>query len=423
MSLTVFYILAIVLLIACSSFFSMSETAFTCVSEIKLKKLANEGDRKAEKTLRILENYDKFLTTILIGNNLVNIAGTSLATLVFSILLGAERGAVASTVAMTLVILAFGEITPKSIAKRNPEKVCMAICSAVRGLMIVLTPLSWLFIRLTRLINRNHEDQATLTEDELEVMIDEIQSDGVLEESEGELIKSAMRFDDIQVSEVYVPRMDVVAVDADAGIEELEDVINKSGFSRIPVFEGSIDNIVGVLYSKEYLIDRMNGKTDTVRELVRPVSYVPETTNIADLLSDFQKTKIHMAIVLDSYGGTKGIVTMEDLLEELVGEIWDESDEVQQDIVKVSDDTWKVKGIANIYDVMHEMDCDFDPEEYEDYSVTGYIFYKLGRGPAKGDSVETDEVTITVKSVKKHRVIDAEFVRKPHSERDGDGSD
>ena len=423
MDLTLLYAVAIVVLIGCSAFFSMSETAFTSVNQIRLKKMANEGDVKAERTLRILEDYDRFLTTVLVGNNLVNIAGTSLATLVFSLLLGAETGAVASTVFMTVAVLIFGEITPKSIAKSRPEKVCIRICGVIRALEIILSPISWLFSKMTKFISRNQPDNDTMTEDELEVMIDEIESDGVIDKDESELIKSAMRFDDVQVSEVYLPRMDIVAIDVSSSPEELGNLIASSGYSRIPVYDKSIDNIIGVAYAKEFYTNNFLGVKFSIKDIVKPVKYVPETMSIATILKDFQKSKIHMAVVLDSYGGTMGIVTMEDLLEELVGDIWDESDEVQQEIVKVSDDTINAKGVANIYDVMEALELKFDPEEYEDYSVTGYIVYKLGRGPVRGDVIEMPDATITVRSVKGRRGMECVFQKREHAQEESEKSD
>jgi CBS domain containing-hemolysin-like protein len=416
MDLTLIYAIIIALLIVCSSFFSMSETAFTSANVIRLKKMEQDGNVKAGKAVSILEDYDKFLTTILIGNNLVNIASTSIATLVFSILLGAETGAMASTVAMTVLVLIFGEIVPKSLAKQYPEKICCKICGVVRALEIVLSPISGLFRKLTSVISKK-DAGATMTEDELEVMIDEIEDEGILEERESELIKSAIRFDDIQVSEVYIPRMDVAAVDIEMTPEGIGEVFVQTGYSRIPAYSKTIDNIVGIIYAKEFYARAFKGTMpENIRDIVRPIKSVPETASIASLLADFQKSKIHMAVVLDSYGGTMGVVTMEDLLEELVGDIWDESDEVQHDVAAMSDGVFTVKGTANIYDAMEKMEIPFDPEEYEDYSVNGFICYKLGRGPSRGDRVSIPGADITVKSVKGRRVIEAEFRKETISD-------
>jgi CBS domain containing-hemolysin-like protein len=398
------YIVAIILLICLSAFFSMSETAFTSVSEIKLKKMANEGDRKAARAIKIIEDYDKFLTTILIGNNLVNIAATSIATTMFAILLGAETGALVSTVAMTLVLLIFSEITPKSLAKKHPERICIGVCSIVHWVIVIFSPLSWLFTKITDLIGSNNEP--AITEDELEVMIDEIQSDGVLEKSESELIKNAMRLDDIKVSEVYVHRVDIVAIDVDEDISVLGELFIKSGFSRIPVYDDTIDNIIGVVYAKTYFTNNAVGVKFSIHDVLMPVKYIPETVSVADALSEMQKSKIHLAVVLDSYGGTRGIITLEDLLEELVGEIWDESDAVQQDVSATTGGIYIVKGMANLDDVMDRVGIFIDRDGYDDPSVSGFIMHKLHRAPTKGDVVELDNATITVNSVKGHRVID-----------------
>lgn len=404
------YIAAIAILICLSAFFSMSETAFTSVNEIKLKKMANDGNKKAARTLEILENYDKFLTTILIGNNLVNIAGTSIATTMFAILLGAETGAIATTVVMTLLLLTLGEITPKSFAKKHPEGTCMAICTIIYWIIWAFTPLSWLFIKLTKLVGSGAD--ATITEDELEVMIDEIQSDGVLEKSESELIKNAMRLDDIPVSEVYVHRVDIVAIDVDEPIEELGKLFISSGFSRVPVYDDTIDNIIGAVYSKTYFTNTALKVTFSIRDILMPVKYIPETVSVANALSEMQKSKIHIAVVLDSYGGTRGIITLEDLLEELVGEIWDESDAVQQDVSAVAGGRYIVKGMAKLDDVIESIGIHIDRDGYEESTMSGFIMHKLQRAPTKGDVVELDNATITVNSVKGHRVIECGLVVK-----------
>jgi len=401
---TIVYIVAIILLMISSAFFSMSETAFTSASEIKLKKLANEGNRNAEKAIRIIEGYDKFLTTILIGNNLVNIAASSLATTVFAILLGAETGAIASTVVMTLALLVFSEITPKALAKKQPERICLGVCSIVYWIIIIFSPLSWLFTKLMKLIGS--DEGPTLTEDELEVMIDEIQSDGILEKRESELIKNAMRLDDIQVAEVYVHRTDIVAIDVDESVDDLGNLFVSSGYSRIPVYDDTIDNIIGVVYSKTYFTNTKLGVAFKIHDILMPVKYIPETVSVADALSEMQKSKMHMAVVLDSYGGTKGIITMEDLLEELVGDIWDESDAVQQDVRASTGGCYIVKGMANFDDVMDKVGIFIDRDGYEDTNFSGFIMHKLQRAPTKGDVVELDNATITVTNVKGHRVID-----------------
>lgn len=407
MNIELVYVFIIVALIICSSFFSMSETAFTSASQFRLKRMALDGDKKAQNALNILENYDEFLTTVLVGNNIVNIAGTSLATIVFSFMLGAETGAVASTVVMTITVLIFGEITPKTIAKKSPEKCCIKACGIIRILIVVFSPISWLFKKMTDSISKGTEEPA-MTEDELEVMIDEIQDDGIIEKKEGDLIKSAIRFDDITAAEIYVPRMDLVSIEVNQSVQELGTMLADSGFSRVPVYDGTIDNIIGVVYAKEFFSNEFRGESFTIRDIIKPVKYVPETMSIATILSDFQKSKVHMAVILDSFGGTLGILTMEDILEELVGDIWDESDEIQQDVIPIDGIRFTVKGTANIYDVMEKIGREFDTQEYEDYSFTGFICHMLGRPPVRGDRVELDGLNITVQSVKGRRVIESE---------------
>lgn len=418
--ITIAYIAIIAVLLVCSAFFSMSETAFTSANQVRLKKMAKDGDKRAEKALGILEDYDKFLTTILIGNNLVNIGASSLATTTIAIILvwmNDSSVSLVSTVVMTIIVLICGEITPKTLAKRNPEKYALKVCGVVSAVEKLFSPVSWLFTKFTNAIgNRVGASEATMTEDELEVMIDDIEEDGVLEESESRLIKSAIRFDDTQVGEVFVPRVDIVGIDAGASNDELRVRFNSTGFSRIPVYDGSIDNIIGVVYSKDFFSAMFNGRQFAIRDIMKPMKYVPETMSIADILSDFQKSKVHMAVVLDSYGGTMGIVTLEDILEELVGDIWDESDVIQLDVTPIGENRYKVKGDANIFDTMEKLGVEFDPGEYDDYSVTGYVFYRLDRSPLRGDTVDVGNVRIKVTAVKGRRATECEFEVLPQEE-------
>ncbi len=395
---------ALVILIALSAFFSASETAYTSINKVRLKNLVNDGNKKAEKALKLSENYEKLLTTILVGNNLVNILASSICTWMFALFFG-DWSVLAATLFMLVVLLTFGEITPKTVAKRNPEKVAMLFASPLSFVMALLTPISMLFRALSGSINsENADEQPTLTEEELSVMIDEIEGEGVLEKSESELIKSAIEFDDKQVSEILTPRVDIVAVERSATMEDLKNVLLSSGFSRIPVYDGTIDRIIGVIYAKDFYSRYFEGTTAKMEDLMRPVKFIPETTTVARTLTEIQKSMVQMIVVVDSYGGTVGIVSLEDILEELVGEIWDESDEVQYSIVRESDGTYAVLGEANIFDMMEEIGLEFDVGGYEDHTVGGYIQYKLNRIPAKGDRVENDEVKMIVRSVRNRRV-------------------
>ena len=400
-SVLIVYACIIVVLVICSAFFSLTETAFTGANRVRLKKLANDGDKKAEKALVMLEDYDKFLTTNLIGVNVVNIASSTIATVMF-VAIFADLGSVVNIVVMTLVSLTFCEIIPKSVAKKNPVKWCIKTVNIFAVLVKILSPVSWLFTKLTKAIGE--EESSTMSDEELEVLIDECEDDGVLKGNESELIKSAIRFDDVQVGELCIPRMDITAVSRDATPKELADLISESGFSRIPVYSGTIDDIVGVVYAKEYFTRDHRGEPCAIEDLMKPVKYVPESMKASELLNDFQRTKVHMAVVLDSYGGTIGIITLEDVLEALVGEIWDESDEVLEDIVANVDGSLTVKGSASVYDVMDALGRDFSLGGYEEQTITGYIMFRTGRSPVVGDTVESDGVTIRVLSVDGHRV-------------------
>ena len=413
------YAIIIVILIGCSSFFSMSETAFTSVSQVKLKKMASEGNAKAVRTLKILENYDKFLTTILIGNNLVNIAATSLATLFFSILLGAETGALASTVFMTLALLTFGEITPKSLAKRHPEKISMAVASIIRTFEIIFTPLSFIFIKLTAVFSKNDTDPA-VTEDELEFVLEEFESEGAIESTECELIKSAIRFDDMTVLEILTPRVDIVGLDRTASMEDVRKVLLHTGYSRIPIYDGTVDKIIGVIYSKDFYGRYfLPNRDEPIAGIIRRVRFIPETTTVAQALSEIQRSTVQMLVVVDDYGGTVGIVALEDVLEELVGEIWDESDQIEYDIVKESDGTYTVTGDANINDIMEEIGKKFDLEDYDGPTVGGFIQYKINKIPIMGDRIELEGCTMIVTSVRNRRVKYVKVIpEEPSAEED-----
>jgi len=391
-------------LIVLSAFFSASETAYTSVNKIRLKNLVNDGNKKAEKALRLSEEYDKLLATILVGNNLVNILASSICTWLFVSLFG-DWGVLTATLFMLLVLLTFGEITPKTLAKRNPEKIAMIVASPLSAFIVVFTPVSLAFRALSGSLNSDDEaEQPTLTEEELSVMIDEIEGEGVLEKSESELIKSAIEFDDKKVSEILTPRVDIVAVERNATMEDLKNVLLTSGFSRIPVYDGTIDRIIGVIYAKDFYSRYFEHSKVKMEDLMRPVKFIPESTSVARTLTEIQKSMVQMIVVVDSYGGTVGIVSLEDILEELVGEIWDESDEVQYSIVRESDGSYAVLGEANIFDMMEEIGLEFDTGGYDDHTVGGYIQYRLNRIPVKGDRVENDEVKMIVRSVRNRRV-------------------
>lgn len=406
----------VILLLALSAFFSASETAYTSMNRAKIQNLVNDGNRKAKRAMDNYRDFDRFLTTILVGNNIVNIASSTICTAVLSDYFGAELGVIYATVLMITVLLICGEITPKTLAKWHSEKVAMATAGAVHWCMMVLAPLTWGFLKLTGVITKKSADEhkePSMTEEELSVMIDEIQQEGTLEKQEGELIKSAIQFDDIRVSEICVPRVDIVAVNINTDIETMKNTFVTSEFSRIPIYEGTVDHVVGAIFIKDFFMRYVSSKQFRLTDIIRPVKFVPENTSIATVMNELQKAKLHLAIVLDDFGGTVGMVTLEDILEELVGEIWDESDTVRYPVVKESDGTYTVLGDANIFDVMEKIGQSFDSGGYESVSVGGYIYFRAERIPQVGDEVDAGNVRMFVKSIRNRRIREVTFVIDP----------
>ena len=348
---------SLVILVAFSAFFSASETAFSSLNQIRLKSRADDGDSSAARVLAMAEQYDKLLSTILVGNNIVNIAAASIGTILFSRLLGAERGATVSTIVLTIVVLIFGEVTPKSLAKEMPERVATMVSPFLNILIVILTPVTWLFTQWKKLLGHfiHSGESDTITEGELMTMVSEAENDGELTDRESELIRSAIEFDDVEVEEILTPRVDVVAVADDIALEELAQTFAESGYSRLPVYHGTIDNIIGVVHEKDFYIARLKKETK-IDDLVAPTLYTTGSTQISQLLRTLREQHHHMAVVVDEYGGTEGIITLEDILEELVGEIWDEHDEVTEDFRKQSDGSWLVSGSASVDDLFEVLD-------------------------------------------------------------------
>ena len=376
---------ALVILVGFSAFFSASETAFSSLNQIRLKSRAEDGDSSAARVLAMAEQYDKLLSTILIGNNIVNIAAASIGTILFTRMLGAERGATMSTIVLTIIVLIFGEVTPKSLAKEMPEKVATAVSPFLVLLMALMTPLTWLFTQWKKLLGHFvHSGEAdTITEGELMTMVSEAENDGELTDRESELIRSAIEFDDVEVEEILTPRVDVVAVEDDIPLEELAQTFAESGYSRLPVYHGTIDNIIGVVHEKDFYIARLK-KATKIDDLVVPTLYTTGSTQISQLLRTLREQHHHLAVVVDEYGGTEGIITLEDILEELVGEIWDEHDEVTEDFRKQSDGSWLVSGSASVDDLYEELDLP-EEEDIDSNTVNGLVQEKTCHLPKVGD--------------------------------------
>ena len=406
-----FVVMVVVLigvLILSAAYFSAAETAYTGLNPIRVKNLVCEGRKNAEKTLKNYENFDRLLTTTLVGNNILNVATSTLVTMLFSEMLGITWGVVTATVFAATVILIFAEITPKTLAKRNSERYALRLAGSLNMVILILSPITWVFVKLTNFLSKGAKNDSaespSFTEDELHLMIDEVTEEGALEKSEGELIKSAMQFDDIKVSEMYTPRTNMTAVEIETSIDDLRDLFLKSEYSRIPVYKDSVDRVIGAVHSKDFFSKYVRNESFTIEDILMPVKFVPENTSIAALLNELQKAHIHMAIVLDNFGETLGLVTMEDILEELVGDIWDETDEAGYPIHEEKDGGFIVPGEANIFDIMEKIGVELDVCDIQGLTISEYISSVMDRVPRRGDIVEFGNSKMIVRSMKSRRV-------------------
>ncbi len=392
-------------LVAFSAFFSASETSFTSVNMIRIRNMAEEGEQKAVTAVKLVENYDRMLSTILIGNNLVNIALSSLTTVIATKLFG-DAGVALATGVTTLVILTFGEILPKSWAKENSERLVLLFAEPLRLCSLLLWPLSTFFIWLKGAFRRGGEEEKapSFTEKELMYMASVGQEEGVLEEQEKDLVQSALEFDETTVQEVLTPRVNLVALDIEEEQPEILRVVNGKKFSRIPVYEGTIDNIVGVVQSREILKKVIQGRPVRLKNLMTKATFVHRTMKISRLLAQFQRQKTHIAVVIDDYGGTLGIVTMEDLLEELVGEIWDEDEEIITELAPLGEDSWEVSGDMNIEEFFDAIN--YAPRGFEsDFNtMNGWALEMLEHIPQAGEQFSYGRLTVTVKEMDDQRV-------------------
>lgn len=413
-----FMVIILALLICASAFFSATETAYTSVNKIRIKNMAAEGNKKAEKTLKILDRFDALLSTLLIGNNIVNITSASIATVLFTNWLGGDKGVTVSTIVMTLLVLVFGEITPKSLAKEMPEKFAMAAMPIVKVLMVVLTPFNIIFGGWKKLLGKvvHIGKKQSVTEEELMTMIDEVEQEGVLDQNESELLRSAIEFNDVNVEEILTHRVDMIAIDAEDSIEEILEAFRDHPYSRLPVYRETVDNIVGILHEQDFMMMLHEGK-QSIMDAVQPALFVQESMKISDLLRVLQKDNVHMAIVLDEFGGTTGIVTMEDILEELVGEIYDEHDTKEENLFNwVDENTCIVNGNADLDDLFEEMKFQEDPDAYESNTISGWVMEKLDRLPQEGDSFVFENYDVQVTKMEERRVMEIRIQRKSEKE-------
>ena len=403
---TIPLLIAIIVLLLLSGFFSSMETAYSCANKLKLKTMSANGSTRAEKTLRLAEKYDSLISTILVGNNIVNITTSTLSGLLFGLLIANQAtAATVSTAVATVAVLLVGEITPKMIANVYPEKFAMAGYPVLIFFKVILYPVNllfsgwkWLLARIFKLKNT-----AVVTEDEIMTMVEEAQSGGTLKQEETNLIRSVIEFDDLEVADILIPRVNITAVELGTPTDKIKNIFEEEGYSRIPVYKGSIDTIVGILHEKDFFQAYLKGKKD-ISPYLQSVFYTTEHIKISALLKQLQRKKAHMAIVLDEYGGTSGIVTLEDILEELVGEIWDEHDEEVSFCRPIDENTTVFDANASLLDFFEYYGIDND--EYDNFdasTVSGWVIEQLGGIPAVGKKFSYNglEIEVTKSTVKK----------------------
>ncbi len=395
-------ILFIAMLILMSAYFSASETAFFSMNKIRMKNMASNGSKRAELVLKLAENYDKLLSSILIGNNIVNIASSSIATVLFVKWIG-NTGVSVSTAAMTVIVLIFGEITPKSLAKNMPERFALFSAPILRVINIILSPLNLIFSLWQKLVYKvvKPPKDRGVTEEELLTMVEEAQNDGEINPYESELIRNAIEFNDIEVIDIHTNRVDVIAVDLNTSNEEIERIFREHGYSRLPVYKDSIDNIVGILNQKDF----NNASKDDfkIKKIMNTPVFVVPAMKISQLLTLLQKKKSHMAVIIDEYGGTVGIVTLEDILEELVGEIWDEHDEVIENIKKIGDNKYKVLCSSDLDNMFETFNVE---NEFDIATVGGWVIQTFERIPEFGESFDYKNLHITVSKRDNRHIIE-----------------
>ena len=416
--------LALVVLVGFSAFFSASETAYSSLNKIRMKNYADSGNAKARRALRIVDDFDRLLSTILVGNNVVNMASASIATMVATSILGPSGAAIATAI-MTVLVLIFGEILPKTLAKGNSEAIAMATGGLLNFFIKLLTPAVFIFVKIKEialLLVRGPQAQPSVTEEELKYIVESIEQEGVLEEQESDLVQSALEFDEIEVQEILTPRVDLVTINVEASLQDALKVVLDAHFSRIPVYRGTVDNIIGVLQVRDLLKAVVLGDDGPLAHLVSDCIFVHKTMRISALLAEFKAKKLHLAVVTDDYGGTMGIVTMEDVLEQLVGDIWDESDEVHQDLVQTAENEWTVSGDMNIFSLFEEIGEDDRDFESDYNTVGGWAMEMLGHIPEAGEQYTWRDLVVTVSVVEEQRILSVKVERIP-TLTDGDGAD
>ncbi|MDE5862157.1 MAG: hemolysin family protein [Ruminococcus sp.] len=394
-------IVLVVVMMIFSALFSSTETAYSSVNKIRLKNYEAQGNKKATTALKLANRFDEVLTAVLIGNNIVNIATSSVSTLLFVSIFG-KNGAGISTAVITVLVLVFCEVLPKSYAKRNAEKLALLFAKPLSVLVTVLKPAVFVLNKISSLLSSG-EEVPSVTEDELKYMIDEIEEQGVIEEQESELVKSALEFDEITVDEILIPRVKVTGIEINSTIEEIKEIFTTEMYSRMPVYEKSLDDIVGIITNKAFFKMIVEGGSD-INNIIQEVPHIADCKLISEAMRDMQRSKVHLAVVVDQYGGTKGIVTLEDIIEELVGEIYDEDDEIVTRIVKIAPDKFEIAGDMSVYDMLEQLDLDENSIQTEYNTVGGWVTEVMEHIPEKNESAVSGIFRLTVSAVSENTV-------------------
>ena len=391
------YIIILAVLVVLSAYFSASETAFLSLNRIRMKNLVEDGNKRARLVLKLYDNYDKVLSTILVGNNIVNIAAASIATVLIVKLFDDSRGPAIATVVMTVALLIFGEISPKTIAKEKADGFAMTTAPVLNAIVFVLTPINFIFSLWKKLLSRvfKFSDNDAITEEELLTIVEEAESEGGIDSEEGELIRSAIEFSELEASDILTPRVDVVAVSTEDSQERISRTFVETGFSRLPVYENTIDHIVGVIHQKDLYIMQANGGGE-ISSIMKPAIFAHESIKLNVLLKTLQKSKSHIAVIADDYGGTIGIVTLEDIIEEIVGEIWDEHDDIVEDFVDMGDNRHRILCSANLNQMFEYFDM---KDESDTPNVGGWVWEQLEKVPEVGDTFTYSILEVTVSKV------------------------
>lgn len=411
----------IAVLVLLSAFFSGTETAFSCANKIKLKSMVSQGKKHAKAVYNFAdEKYDKLVTAILIGNNIVNLTASALGTILFGMLIkDGNLAATVSTAVLTVAVLLFGEITPKYLASVYPERFCFFFYPLMQLFYWILIPLSKIFDGYKALLAKifKLKKDETVTDEELLSLVEEAEESGTLKEDESELVRSALEFDDLKVEDILVPRVDVYAVAEDATMEEVREIFQKTGYSRLPVYRETIDNVIGLIHERDFFGGYIKGETE-IGHLVQEIVFTTEYTRISGLLKQLQKQKIHMAAVSDEYGGLVGIVTLEDILEELVGEIWDEHDEEEVLFGKISDDEYWVDGKCELEALFDLYELENEEDEYESNTVGGWVTEIYGGIPPIGECVKVKGLELKIVKATKQKVLKVRSRRAEETSED-----